>query len=49
MDNPLIEALRANVVWWMLLLFLGVLFWGFRARIRARRENEKQRRGHSNG
>lgn len=44
MDHPLIELLRDNVVLWMLLLFVGVLVWGFRGRVRARRENEQRQR-----
>ncbi|MBT6094066.1 MAG: hypothetical protein HOH04_04240 [Rhodospirillaceae bacterium] len=44
MDNPVLIALREHAVWWMLLLFVGVLVWGFRGRIRARREDDASRR-----
>jgi cbb3-type cytochrome oxidase subunit 3 len=37
MSNLLIDHFRENAVLWMLILFVGVLFWGFRARIKARR------------
>ena len=45
MENLIIEALRQHAVWWMLLLFVGVLVWGFRGRVRARREDERRRGG----
>jgi len=43
MENPIVEALRQHAVWWMLLLFVGVLVWGFRGRVRARREDARRR------
>ena len=36
MGNLLIDHFRENAVLWMLALFAGVLFWGFRARTKAR-------------
>jgi hypothetical protein len=44
MENPIVEALRQHAVWWMLLLFVGVLVWGFRGRLRARREDARRRK-----
>ncbi len=44
MDNFIVSALREHAVWWMLVLFVGVLVWGFRGRVKARRDEEANRR-----
>jgi cbb3-type cytochrome oxidase subunit 3 len=34
MDHPILQAIRDNIVVWMLVLFVGVLYWAFRGRWR---------------
>ena len=46
MDNALIDGFRDHAVWWMLLLFVGVLYWAFRGRFRARRDGQAGRDDH---
>jgi cbb3-type cytochrome oxidase subunit 3 len=43
MDHPLIVMLREHAVVVMVVLFVGVLYWAFRGRMRARRRNGNKR------
>ncbi len=37
-DTSLIESLRSNAAAWLLLMFLGVLYWAFRPRFRRKKD-----------
>ncbi len=37
MIDAIIENLRQNTLLWLMVMFVGVFYWGFRARWRARR------------
>ncbi len=39
MDHPLIALLREHAVAVMVVLFVGVLYWAFRGRMRSRRRD----------
>lgn len=41
MDHPFLQAIRENAVVWMLILFVGVLYWAFRGRWRRRRPDSE--------
>jgi len=41
--DAIAENLRENTVIWLMVMFVGVLYWGFRARWRNRRNREGNR------
>jgi len=41
--DAIAENLRENTVIWLMVMFVGVLYWGFRARWRNRRNREENR------
>jgi cbb3-type cytochrome oxidase subunit 3 len=42
MFDGIIQNLRENPLIWLLIMFLGVFYWGFRARWRAKKTDDQQ-------
>lgn len=41
-ETSLIESLRSNAAAWLLLMFLGVLYWAFWPRLRRKKERKSE-------
>jgi len=42
MFDQIVQNLQDNTVVWLMVMFIGVFYWGFRARWRARQNDEKK-------
>jgi len=42
MIDQIVQNLRENTLVWLMVMFIGVFYWGFRARWQARRGGSKK-------
>ena len=43
MFDQIVQNLRENTLVWLMVMFVGVFYWGFRARWQARRDRNREK------